>query len=87
MNSVMFLRCKESSLNWRFMIRFGVFVKRIMLIYQKRIIIADMRKKLVEEMLDILELWEENSVAERFPIDQIDELEKEYEIIREHHWK
>ncbi|MCD7981463.1 MAG: hypothetical protein LUF32_03970 [Clostridiales bacterium] len=44
-------------------------------------------KKLVEEMLDILEYWEESSTAECFPIDQIDELEKEYGIVRKHHWK
>lgn len=44
-------------------------------------------KALVEEMLDILEGWEENSCAECFPYDQIDELEEEYGIAREHHWK
>lgn len=44
-------------------------------------------KKLVEEMLNILEQWEENSAAECFPYDEIDELEEEYGIVREHHWK
>lgn len=42
-------------------------------------------KRLVEEILDILEQWEENGIAECFPIDQIDELEEEYEIVKEHH--
>lgn len=44
-------------------------------------------KELAEALLDILEQWEENSAAEMFPIDQIDELEEEYEIVRKHHWK
>ncbi len=44
-------------------------------------------KEIVEEMLDILEQWEENSSAECFPYNQIDELEEEYGIVRVHHWK
>ncbi len=44
-------------------------------------------RELVEAILEQLEKWEENSSAECFPYDEIDDLEDSYLISKEHPWK
>ncbi len=43
-------------------------------------------RALVEQILDILEVWALNSSVELFPYDEINELEETYGITRSHEW-
>ncbi len=42
--------------------------------------------ELVEKILDLADDWAEKSAAEYFPFENIDALEEEYKITREHSW-